>query len=66
MVSKQNLTKTQKAQIDAEQKKYNEAVARAKKAGKEFDPLDDAPTPAPGNDPVQIAISKIWFGKMKQ
>ena len=57
-------SKIQKEQIAAEQKRYNEAVARAKKEGRDFDPLDDAPTGDPAtSDPVQKAILDIWYGK---
>ena len=59
----ERLTKSQKDQIEAEQKRYNASVARAKKEGRDFDPLDDAPTPdVTSNDPVQKAIQNIWRG----
>ena len=65
MKLQERLTKAQKEQIATEQKKYNKAVARAKKEGRDFDPLDDAPTedPSKRDDPVQKAIMDIWFGK---
>lgn len=61
---KERLTEAQQKQIDAEQKRYDAAVARAKKEGREFDPEDDAPT-INGDDPapVQQAILEIWFNK---
>ena len=67
MKLQQRLTKAQMARISAEQKRYAAAVARAKKEGRDFDPLDEAPTgnldPASYNDPVQKASRDIWFGE---
>ena len=60
----ERLTKSQKDQIEAEQKRYNASVARAKKEGRKFDPLDDAPTDdgKQTDDPVKNAIREIWRG----
>ena len=65
MIFKKHFTEAQQKQIDAEQKRYDAAVARARKEGREFDPLNDAPTPGKDfkKDPVQQAIYKIWFHK---
>ena len=65
MKLKECLTEAQQQQIEAEQKRYDASVARAKKEGREFDPLDDAPTADRDNknDPVQQAIHEIWFNK---
>ena len=59
------LTIAQQKQIVAVQKKYDAAVARDQKEGREFDPLNYAPTPGKDfeKDPVQQAIHKIWFNK---
>ena len=59
MTLKERLTEAQQKQVDAEQKRYNTLKA---KEGKNFDPLDHAPTADGGkeNDPVQQAIHKIW------
>ena len=65
MTLTERLTEDQQKQIDAEQERYDASVARAQKEGREFDPLDDAPTPSKDyeKDPVQKAIQEIWSNK---
>ncbi len=65
MTITERLTKAQQKQIEAEQKRYEASVARAQKEGRDFDPLDDAPTDdnEPTNDPVKKAIREIWMDK---
>ena len=56
------LTKSQRETIDAEQKRYNESQEKARKAGRDFDPLDDAPTPTDKDPVVSKKIQEIWYG----
>lgn len=61
----ERLTKSQKAHIDAEQKKHDEYFARLKNEGRKADGLNgDAPTIEGSADPVvEEAIRKIWESK---
>ena len=64
MELRKRFTAAQQKRIAAEQNRYDKAVARAKKEGRPFNPLDEAPTQGPEtNDPVEKEIMKIWYGK---